>query len=558
MKWITVLWLIFITVTSFTQDRIKAVSLFDTKIVHKIYIDFYINDFWDSLQVKFMDSRYSDESWEYIPAQVMIDGQLLDSVGIRFKGNSSFNLANDKKKPFKIDFNEFIKKQNYQGYKKINLHNGFGDPTMQREHIAYRLLREMGVMASRTSYTELYINNEYWGLYLIVEQIDKSFLRDHFSSDKGLLLKNMKAFNMSEEIVNSAELHQYLDPKTKIRKGHMESVYHFLQFLNTADNTTFRDSINQLLDVPTFLKTVATRFAIKDLDSYYSQGHNYYLYYNPDDNKISMIPWDLNLGFDASLYINNYDYFEQNCIVRANYSHSFSKNTFYFKDRSTYNAKAHIWDFGDGTKSKEINPAHSYSDPGIYEVCLSVSATHPYDDCTDTFCKEIIFPLGFSDCNSTYPIYPKEIIHNQVVALNANCCESWNHDCSIRYRDIERGGLGIVEASSLWLFDQVHLLASRPLFSRIMQMEEYRVLFKVALASLIEKFDTIIAVIQNNHELISPYIERDRHYLYKNMENLYNPIKIPSFIPVTDDIDALIPFIEKRKRKLFKIVASID
>lgn len=36
----------------------------------------------------------------------------------------------------------------------------------------------------------------------------------------------------------------------------------------------------------------------------------------------------------------------------------------------------YIWDFGDGAQSTEHNPSHTYSEPGIYEVTLTVTDDH--------------------------------------------------------------------------------------------------------------------------------------------------------------------------------------
>lgn len=68
-----------------------------------------------------------------------------------------------------------------------------------------------------------------------------------------------------------------------------------------------------------------------------------------------------------------------------------------FTDAST-DAKTWNWDFGDGTTSSQVNPAHSYAMPGTYTVTLTVSntmskngATNPDRPCgcSDTMTKTI-------------------------------------------------------------------------------------------------------------------------------------------------------------------------
>ncbi|MBK7426469.1 MAG: PKD domain-containing protein [Saprospiraceae bacterium] len=58
---------------------------------------------------------------------------------------------------------------------------------------------------------------------------------------------------------------------------------------------------------------------------------------------------------------------------------------FRFVDLSSYEPEVWYWEFGDGGISGMQHPAHKYSSPGVYEVCLRVSNSNG----TDTFCETI-------------------------------------------------------------------------------------------------------------------------------------------------------------------------
>jgi len=58
---------------------------------------------------------------------------------------------------------------------------------------------------------------------------------------------------------------------------------------------------------------------------------------------------------------------------------------FEFTDLSYYEPTAWAWDFGDGSTSTERYPAHNFPEPGIYEVCLTVSNAYG----SHTACTEI-------------------------------------------------------------------------------------------------------------------------------------------------------------------------
>ena len=113
-------------------------AFFDDSYVHEIYLTFDDADYgatgwYDTLY----DSHANDPDDPYFPASFSADGVTIDVVGVRFKGNSSFN-ANGVKKSFKIDFDEYDEDNDelvFYDLKKLNLNNGFKDPTMLREKL---------------------------------------------------------------------------------------------------------------------------------------------------------------------------------------------------------------------------------------------------------------------------------------------------------------------------------------------------------------------------------------------------------------------------------------
>ena len=129
---------------------------------------------------------------QYLRADFWFDGELVSDVGVRPKGNSSLREAFHSGSPrfsLKVDFNLFNKARNFRGLKKLNLNNGFSDPTLIRERLAYELFEQMGIPTPRSSFIDLWINDTRLGVYTMVEQIDKTFLRRHFPTDDGNIYK---------------------------------------------------------------------------------------------------------------------------------------------------------------------------------------------------------------------------------------------------------------------------------------------------------------------------------------------------------------------------------
>ncbi|MBK5286428.1 MAG: CotH kinase family protein, partial [Bacteroidia bacterium] len=171
---------ILISLSAFSQST-AGDSTFYSPNIHTIKLYFSQTGWWDSLvYYKALDFK--------MLADVEIDGVMIDSVGAQFKGNSSYNAPGNKK-PFKIDFNEYVSGQKFDGLKTINLNNCMGDPTLMREKIFLDFCQAAGIPAPRCSYANLYLNDSLWGLYTLVEQVNKTFLEDRYFNNGGNLFK---------------------------------------------------------------------------------------------------------------------------------------------------------------------------------------------------------------------------------------------------------------------------------------------------------------------------------------------------------------------------------
>ncbi|MGB5363448.1 MAG: CotH kinase family protein, partial [Aureibaculum sp.] len=62
----------------------------------------------------------------------------------------------------------------------------------------------------------------------------------------------------------------------------------------TSDAATWRTNLEAVFDTDVFLKYLAANTVIQNWDTYGRMTHNYYLYNNPDNDKLTWIPWDNN------------------------------------------------------------------------------------------------------------------------------------------------------------------------------------------------------------------------------------------------------------------------
>jgi len=295
-------------------------AFLDPAALHIIHLKLTQSD-WDKIQPRrgnlfgnlFAASRPANEEpthdspfgyhYAFVHAAAEVAGQSFPDVGLRFKGNSSYLTAKELKTPFKLDLNHYDKSLNYAGLTSLNLNNNALDPTLMHEALAYQFFRDAGVPASRTSNALVYLSVEKLhdhkrlGLYTLVEEISKSFLKDHFGSAKGLLLKPENCFNLPYLGEKFDKYEKMYRPKSEGTPATRQRLIDFVKLIHQADDAAFDRQIDNYLDTAAFLRFVAANAAIANMDSFLSTGHNFYLYIHPDTLKAHFIPWDLNLAF---------------------------------------------------------------------------------------------------------------------------------------------------------------------------------------------------------------------------------------------------------------------
>ena len=136
--------------------------------------------------------------FDYAHATLQIDDWTFRDVAVRFKGNGSFLRATrggSGKISLKVDLNKYVKGQKLAGLTTLNFQNNITDIGWMNEVLAYRLYRDAGALAPRTTYAQVYLTVEgqrekrYLGLYSVSENVDENFAEDRFGTRKGAILK---------------------------------------------------------------------------------------------------------------------------------------------------------------------------------------------------------------------------------------------------------------------------------------------------------------------------------------------------------------------------------
>jgi hypothetical protein len=285
-------------VFSFVSAQDPGDHIFSEPKVFDFRFSFDEADYLDSL-------LKSQEIKEYIPGHLEINGVFYDSVGVRFKGTSSFYGYPGNKKSFRVKFDKY-KEYRFDSLKKINLNNGWNDPTMLREKLYLDFLRDNNIPAPRANFARVYIDSIYWGFYSMVEHVDKTFLSDRFGNNDGNLYKSEYA-PLLWEGENQENYYDNFALKTNEKDNDWNGIINLIKIINNS--TGFNTEIENVINLEAFLKVWAANNLFVNMDAYFGSGNNYYLYQNEDDNRFEWIIWDVNLAFGARANFPDLDIF---------------------------------------------------------------------------------------------------------------------------------------------------------------------------------------------------------------------------------------------------------
>ena len=251
--------------------------LFQQGRVHSI--DIQIDD-WDAFLATATTESYSR-------CDVAIDGETFTGVGLRAKGNNSLGHIAERglsRYSLKIEFDHFDAGLTYHGLDKLSLDTSFQDNSYLKTYLALDMMRFMGVPAPATSFVQVSVNGEAWGLFLAIEEPEDAFAERIWGEGHGMLYKPDYR-SLDDE--NADVALRYVNDDPASYPGIFESarfdatavdekrLVDALKALTTGE----RDEIERSVDVDEVLRYFAVQTFVANLDSYLgSTGHNYFLY----------------------------------------------------------------------------------------------------------------------------------------------------------------------------------------------------------------------------------------------------------------------------------------
>lgn len=270
-----------------TQPRSDAPSALGSDTVVELELSLPDAD-WDSLRQEgrslnsvftCMDGNFTYAKFE---SQLRSEGIDLGRVSVRKKGFlGSLSVV---KPSLRVNVAKYQPEQRLGGRKKLVLNNSFQDHSFTHECMAYAAFREAGLAAPECSFARVSMNGEELGYFVLVEPINKPFLRSHFGDDSGELYEGNLGADFRDE-----QLGNFEDKQNHV--GESSAVLQRVADLLAEPGDDLLERLDALIDLPQFFRFWAMEAMVAHWDGYSGDQNNFFVYLRPDTGKLAFIPW---------------------------------------------------------------------------------------------------------------------------------------------------------------------------------------------------------------------------------------------------------------------------
>ncbi|MGZ4649376.1 MAG: CotH kinase family protein [Kineosporiaceae bacterium] len=247
--------------------------------------------------------------------------------------NSGNRTKHAPKRSWKVNFDVGDDEDRVAGMSRLNLKAMYNDPSQMREALAWHMFAVAGLASPRHTFAKFALNGGYRGVFSVVEDVDRRFLREHFgANDRGNLYKaycgdlGCATLENRDPGLGAGAAYRSRNPDDatyRLKTNEDDSAANtyddlaeFIRRINGAGlahgadgGDTFRAGLEDVFDVRAFLRWASVNILLGSWDNYFATPANYYLYNSGKRGGdkdfmakpyFTFIPWDYDncLGID--------------------------------------------------------------------------------------------------------------------------------------------------------------------------------------------------------------------------------------------------------------------
>ena len=272
----------------------RTQGLFDGAVMRTLHLRFQQPD-WNDLLFQ------AHGTTSNVPGRLEVDnGRILDGVGARYRGYSSF-FASGPKKSINLTLDHLNPENRLLGFESVNLNNGFLDPTLIREPLFFTAFRRHAP-SPRAALARVFINDQNRGVYSMAQQADRDLLREWFPSDSGDRWMTPSTRGSSSLVWLGTNRVAY-EPGYELKStANTNTAWNRLltaiEVLDKDPATGDPALLEKHFAVDDWLWFLALENVFADDDSYWKKGSDYGFYFEPEGGRFHPLQHDGNESFN--------------------------------------------------------------------------------------------------------------------------------------------------------------------------------------------------------------------------------------------------------------------
>lgn len=271
--------------------------LYDAETMHRVVVELDPDD-WDQLRYQkrnFLDILTGDcleapfdSPYTYFHADVTVDGERYEDVGIRKKG--LLGSESSENPSLKIRFDEYQDGPLHDGVDRLTLNNGRQDPAIISQCLGYERFRAAGLPASRCSFATVEVNGQFLGVYSNIEAVEPALLARWYDDPEGRLWEGQLS-DFRDDWMGTFDVQE--------GDGDVAPLEAVTQALEQPDEEVLA-ALDDAIDLDQYLRFWAMEVLLGHWDGYAGNSNNYFVYQDPSDGRLDFMPWGIDALFDSS------------------------------------------------------------------------------------------------------------------------------------------------------------------------------------------------------------------------------------------------------------------
>jgi hypothetical protein len=261
---------------------------------------------WDDLRFAELEGEGCEAQYPYREVEFRCgEEEPWIAIAVRHKRGDQRGLDTDQKPPLKLDFNRVVAGQRWPaalgelGFRRLSLNNGQPDnpggvlSALLTEYVAWQVMHAEVPTAGRAAHARLTVHFtdddavEYHGLYILIEDVDRTAVRSRYGADEGALYKTTTGSCRDEVVFDD---------------GAPNAAAEAVAAWSALDPGDFAGSWAERTEEAIDLEELLRHEALRDVlgnaaDTVLGQNYSNYYAFDQRSGRRHYLPWDLDDAF---------------------------------------------------------------------------------------------------------------------------------------------------------------------------------------------------------------------------------------------------------------------